>query len=570
MIRFKFFVLVSMLLGIGKSITFAQTFARNGMVVSSSEIASAIGVEILKKGGNAIDASVATAFALAVTHPSAGNIGGGGFIVYMDSAGLTTTIDFREKAPLKASADLFLDEKGGLPKGINLYGRESTINHIGLKSVGVPGTVAGLYLAHQKYGNLPWAELVQPAIDLAENGFALTWSLANAARSFNANSEIQFLKDYFKNEQGEITKFGETWKQPQLAKTLTEIRDHGHDGFYGGVVAKEIARFMKENGGMITRKDLRQYVAIERKPIKGTYKDFDIYSMPPPSSGGVALVEMMNLMESANLDSIQFNSTEFFHLMAEVMRRAFADRAEYLGDPDFNLDIPIDKLISKEFAKIRLENMDMAGASPSDSSRFGQIYDGDHTTHFSVVDRHGNAVSLTYTLEHSYGSGMGSPNLGFIFNNEMGDFNPRPGVTTGSGLIGTNPNIIQPGKRMLSSMTPTIVAKNGKPYLVIGSPGGRTIINTVFQTVLNVLEYDMPVDKAIEAVKIHHQWLPDRILYEKDLFSIDTKRNLEQMGHRLVPVNSLGSLMGIVIDQENRILIGASDSSSSDGRAVGY
>ncbi|MCB0664873.1 MAG: gamma-glutamyltransferase, partial [Saprospiraceae bacterium] len=516
MIRFIFFGLVSMLLGMGKNITFAQTFARNGMVVSSSEIASEVGVKILKEGGNAIDASVATAFALAVTHPTAGNIGGGGFIVYMDSAGLTTTIDFREKAPLKASADLFLDESGGLPKGINLYGRESTINHIGLKSVGVPGTVAGLYLAHQKYGSRPWAELVQPAIDLAENGFALTWSLANAARSFNANSEIQFLKDYFKNERGEITKFGEIWRQPQLAKTLTEIRDHGHDGFYGGVVAKEIARFMKENGGMITRKDLREYAAVERKPIKGTYKDFDIYSMPPPSSGGVALVEMMNMMELANLDSIEFNSTEFFHLMAEIMRRAFADRAEYLGDPDFNLNIPVNKLISKTFAKIRFENVDMAAASPSDSSRFGQIYDGDHTTHFSVVDRHGNAVSLTYTLEHSYGSGMGSPNLGFIFNNEMGDFNPRPGFTTGSGLIGTNPNLIQPGKRMLSSMTPTIVAKNGKPHLVIGSPGGRTIINTVFQTVLNVLEYDMPVDKAIEAVKIHHQWLPDRILYEKD------------------------------------------------------
>lgn len=570
MIRFKFIVIVSIFLGIGKNITIAQTFARNGMVVSSSEIASGIGVEILKKGGNAIDASVATAFALAVTHPTAGNIGGGGFIVYMDSAGLTTTIDFREKAPLRASASMFLDERGELPKGINLYGRESTINHIGLKSVGVPGTVAGLYLAHQKYGNLPWAELVQPAIDLAENGFPLTLSLANAAQSFNTYSEIQFLKDYFKNERGEITRFGEIWRQPKLAKTLTEIREHGHDGFYSGVVAKEIARFMKENGGMITRKDLRQYSAVERKPIKGTYKGFDIYSMPPPSSGGVALVEMMNLMELANLDSIPFNSTEFFHLMTEVMRRAFADRAEHLGDPDFNLEIPIDKLISKEFAKLRFKNIDMAAASPSDSSRFGQIYDGDHTTHFSVVDRHGNAVSLTYTLEHSYGSGMGSPNLGFIFNNEMGDFNPRPGFTTGTGLIGTNPNTVQPGKRMLSSMTPTIVAKKGKPYLVIGSPGGRTIINTVFQTVLNVLEYNMPVDKAIEAVKIHHQWLPDRILYEKDLFSIDTKRNLEQMGHQLTPVNSLGSLMGIVIDQESRVLIGASDSSSSDGRAVGY
>lgn len=570
MIRFKFLVFIGLSFFLETDKPVAQTFARNGMVVSSSEIASKVGIDILKKGGNAIDASVATAFALAVTHPTAGNIGGGGFIVFMDSSGLTTTIDFREKAPLKASSDMFLDEDGELPKGINLYGRESTINHIGLKSVGVPGTVAGLFLAHKKYGSLPWADLVQPAIDLAERGFLLTWSLANAARSFDANSEIQFLKDYFKNQDGELTAFGEIWKQPTLAKTLTEIRDHGHDGFYGGVVAKEIARFMKENGGIITKKDLRNYTAIEREPIKGTYKDFEIYSMPPPSSGGVALMEMMNLMELANLDSIEFNSTEYFHLLAESMRRAFADRAEHMGDSDFNLNSPLDKLVSKEFARTRFENIDMKKASPSDSSKFGQIYDGEHTTHFSVVDKNGNAVSLTYTLEHSYGSGMGSPDLGFIFNNEMGDFNPKPGHTTGTGLIGTNPNIIQPGKRMLSSMTPTIVARDGKPYLVIGSPGGRTIINTVFQTVLNVLEYNMSVDKAIEAVKIHHQWLPDQILYEKNLLSIDTKENLEKMGHRLVPVNSLGSLMGILIDRGNDIIIGASDSSSSDGRAVGY
>ena len=360
------------------------------------------------------------------------------------------------------------------------------------------------------------------------------------------------------------------WKQPELANTLTEIRDHGQDGFYKGVVAKEIVRFMKENGGLITLKDLERYTAIERKPIKGTFKGYDIYSMPPPSSGGVALIEMMNLMELANLDSIEFNSAAYVHLIAEAMRRAFADRAEHLGDSDFNLDTPLDKLTSKSFAKTRFENIDMTKASISDTTKFGQMYDGSSTTHFSVMDKEGNAVSLTYTLEHSYGSGMGAEKLGFIFNNEMGDFNPQPGFTTTSGQIGTDPNLIQPEKRMLSSMTPTIVAKDGKPYLIIGSPGGRTIINTVFQTVLNVLAYDMQVDKAIEAMKIHHQWLPDQIEYERTLLSPDTRKALEDMNHNLVPVNSLGSLMGIQLDAKNNIMIGASDSSSPDGAAIGY
>ncbi|MEM6516990.1 MAG: gamma-glutamyltransferase [Bacteroidota bacterium] len=546
-----------------------QTYARNGMVVSSSKIASQVGADILKKGGNAIDASIATAFALSVTLPSAGNIGGGGFLVFMDSSGKTTTIDFREKAPLKASPDMFLNESGELPKGENLNGRESTINHIGARSIGVPGTVAGLYLAHQNYGSLPWAELVQPAIELAENGFPLTWNLYKAATFFEENSPFSFLQDYFKNENGQLTQFGEVWKQPALAATLTEIRDHGRDGFYKGIVAKEIVKFMLENDGIITLEDLERYTAMERAPIKGTFKDYDIYSMPPPSSGGVALIEMLNLMELADLDTIQFNSTAYVHLLAEVMRRAFADRAEHLGDSDFNLNMPLDKLTSKTFAKERFDNINMTKASVSDSTKFGQLYDGKSTTHFSVMDKAGNAVSLTYTLEHSYGSGLGSKKLGFLFNNEMGDFNPQPGITNNKGQVGTVANLIQPEKRMLSSMTPTIVAKDGKPYLVIGSPGGRTIINTVFQTVLNVIAYDMRVDKAIEAVKIHHQWLPDTLFYENMLLSPDTIEALEAMNHELEPVESLGRLMGIQIDRETNIMIGASDSSSPDGGAVG-
>ena len=549
---------------------FSQVYAQDGMVVSSSEIASAIGVEILENGGNAIDASVATAFALAVTLPSAGNIGGGGFLVFMDTLGTATTIDFREKAPLAASPTMFLNEEGELSVDTSHYGGLRTVNHVGAKSIGVPGTVAGLYLAHQRYGRLPWAILVQPAIDLANNGFPLTWNLYRAGTFFSAASPIPFLRAYFKKDDGEMTSFGELWKQPELANTLTKIRDQGRDGFYKGFVAEEIVKFMEANGGIITQADLDRYEAIERQPITGTFKDYDIYSMPPPSSGGVALIEMMNLMELADLESIEFNSTEYFHLLAEVMRRAYADRAEHLGDIDFNPDLPLDHLISKAFAKKRFSSIDRSKASVSDSTRFGQMYDGTHTTHFSVMDKEGSAVSLTYTLEAGYGSGMGSEKLGFLFNNEMGDFNPQPGITTRTGQIGTDPNLIQPEKRMLSSMTPTIVAKDNKPYLVIGSPGGRTIINTVFQTTLNVLAYDMPVDKAIEAVKIHHQWLPDVIRYERHLLSPDTRQALEAMNHSLVPVRALGQLMGIQVDIQNKVLIGAADSSALDGAAVGY
>lgn len=544
------------------SFCFAQVVAPNGMVVSSNAVASKVGVDILKKGGNAIDAAVATAFALAVTHPTAGNIGGGGFLVFMPDSGEVTTIDFREKAPLAATPTMFLDDKGKLPKNNN---------HEGLKTVGVPGTVAGLYLAHQKYGKLNWADLVQPAVDLAKNGFIIPKGLfKEASKLLAAEDTNQFIQNYFKNSESKITPIGKIWKQAALAKTLEAIRDKGKDGFYKGEIAREIADFMQKNRGIITMKDLESYTAIERKPIKGKYKEFDIYSMPPPSSGGVALVEMMNMMELANLDSIPFNSAEYLHLLAEVMRRAYADRAEYLGDPDFNLEMPLDKLTSKEFAKMRFRNLNKNKASISDSSAFGHPYDGNNTTHFSVADKDGNAVSLTYTLEYAYGSRLGDEKLGFIFNNEMGDFNPVPGITNRKGQIGTSPNLIAPEKRMLSSMTPTIVSKNRKPYLIIGSPGGRTIINTVFQTVVNVLEYEMPIDKAIEAMKIHHQWLPDEIVFEKNLMSPKSRKDLEKMGHKTKAVNNLGSLMGITYDEKLKVFIGASDTSSPDGGAVGY
>jgi gamma-glutamyltranspeptidase/glutathione hydrolase len=539
----------------------AQTYGKNGMVVSDNVLASEVGKEILKKGGNAIDASIATAFALAVTHPQAGNIGGGGFLVFMDSSGKSTTIDFREKAPILSNPNMFLDEKGKLIKNSN---------HNGLKSVGVPGTVAGLYLAHQKYGKLNWKELVQPAVKLANNGVKLSWTLAEHAKKINSSTKPEFLKNYFKDSKGVLTQFDELWVQKKLANTLKLIRDHGKDGFYKGYVAREIVSYMKANGGIITLEDLNKYEAKERKPIKGSYKEYEIIAMPPPSSGGVALIEMLNIMEQSNLNMHQFNSTEYVHLLAETMRRTYADRAEHLGDPDFNLEMPLHKLTSKGFAKMRYKNIDLNKASKSDNSKFGQIYDGKNTTHFSVIDKNGNAVSLTYTLEQSYGSGMGSKKLGFIFNNEMGDFNPQPGFTNNGWLIGTKPNTIQPEKRMLSSMSPTIVTKNGKPYLIIGSPGGRTIINTVFQTILNVIEYEMPLKKAIESMKIHHQWMPDQLIYENDLMSPDTKLKLENMGHILKGKNNLGRLMGILCPTNSSIYIGVSDSSSPDGGAIGY
>ena len=538
-------------------------YAKNGMVSSSSMIASEVGRDILKKGGNAIDASVATAFALAVTWPSAGNIGGGGFLVFMNDDGEVTTIDFREKAPLAASKDMFLDGDGKLIEGAN---------HMGIRTVGVPGTVAGLYLAHQKYGKLPWKDVVQPAVDLAKNGFEFTWTLSFHATYFYENFQETYpaLANFMTDKNGNQIEPGEIWKQPELAKTLERIRDKGKDGFYKGETANKLTDYFSANNGLITQKDLDKYEAIERKPVKGTYHGFEVYSMPPPSSGGVVLIEMLNMLEGYELTKMGFGSAAYFHTLAEVMRRAYADRAEYLGDPEFNPEMPVDILLSKEHATDLSGSINPDKASPSDSSRFGQLYEGDHTTHISVLDKDGNAVSLTYTLEYSYGSRLVPDGLGFILNNEMGDFNPVPGLTNSRGWIGTPPNLIASEKRMLSSMTPTIVAKDGKPFLVIGSPGGRTIINSVLQTILNVLDFDMDISKAIEAGKIHHQWLPDRIMYEDMAVSPDTKSLLEKMGHNLFRVPNIGSLMGITFDAQKELMSGAADSSSPDGGVARY
>ncbi|HEY9114030.1 MAG TPA: gamma-glutamyltransferase [Bacteroidales bacterium] len=543
--------------------SFSQTYARNGMVASSSMVASEVGRDIMQKGGNAVDAAVATAFALAVTWPSAGNIGGGGFLVLMNENGETTTIDFREKAPFAASEDMFLDKNGKI---------KDDSNHDGILAVGVPGTVAGLFMAQQKYGKLSWAEVVQPAIDLAKNGFPFTWALHFDSKYFKEKCHVSNpeMANYLLDENGELIEPGNLWKQPELAATLERIRDGGRDGFYKGKTAEIFVDYFQKNGGLITAADLESYDAIERKPIKGNYRGYDIYSMPPPSSGGVALVEMLNMMENYNTDSLEYHSAAYFHVLAEVMHRAYADRAEYLGDPDFNPDMPLDNLLSKEYAKKLCSTIKPNQASTSDSSHFGQMYEGNNTTHISVLDGKGNAVSLTYTLEYSYGSELVVEELGFILNNEMGDFNPVPGVTNRQGQIGTKPNLVASEKRMLSSMTPTIVAKDGKPFLVIGSPGGRTIINSVFQTVLNVLDEKMDIATAIQSGKIHHQWLPDKIRYEKWAISPDTQKLLLEMGYTLSEVENIGSLMGITFDNETGIMEGAADSSSPDGGVAGY
>lgn len=539
----------------------SQVLYNDAIVVSDCKIASQVGLDILKKGGNAIDASIATAFTLAVTLPSAGNIGGGGFIVFLNSDNESKTIDFREKAPINSTKEMFLDESGNLIRGIN---------HNSVLSIGVPGTVAGLFFAHKKYGKLSWKKLIQPAIDIANNGFIMTKGLYNSAKNVISKKQSFFLKNYFNNDQNEIVKPGEVWYQKKLAKTLEAIKDNGKDGFYDGWVAKKIISFMEQNDGLISHEDLKKYRAIERNPVIGDYRGNKVYSIGPPSSGGVTLVSMLNVLENIDLKQINFNSSQHIHFLAEIMKSSYKDRAKFLGDPDFNKNMPIDSLLSKKYAKNKFLNINSKRASKSILDNHFEIYEGNNTTHISVIDENKNAVSLTTTLENSYGVGMGSNELGFLFNNEMGDFNPVANLTNENGLIGTLPNLIEPEKRMLSSMTPTIIAKNNLPYIIIGSPGGRTIINTVFQTISNIIDYKMSLKDAIESSKIHHQWFPDEIKYEKSKIPIKVLNELEFLGHNLIEVESLGNLMGIKFDEKSLKYNGYSDSASADGEAKGY
>jgi len=537
-------------------------YAKNGMVSSASKLASEVGAETLRQGGNAVDAAVATAFALAVTWPSAGNIGGGGFLVYHGDDGEATTFDFREKAPMAATERMYLGLDGAVV---------NNSNHFGPLAVGVPGTVAGLYLAHSRLGSLPWEDLVQPAVELAREGIPITYSLqtgfersASRFRQYPA-SERKFIK-----ADGSFYELGETWVQPDLAHTLELIRDNGADGFYRGENAERLASFMADIGGLITEEDLAAYAAREREPIRGTYRGYEIVSMPPPSSGGVGIVQMLNILEGFDLAEMGHNSADYLHVLTETMRRAYSDRAEHLGDPDFNESMPLDRLMDKDYAADLRASIDMTRKSESSPELFAQAYESEETTHFSVVDADGNMISMTYTLEFGYGSAIVVDGGGYLLNNELGDFNAVPGVTDERGQIGTAPNLVAPEKRPLSSMSPTIVAQDGKPVFAIGSPGGKTIINTTMQVILNVIDHGFNIAQAIEAGRIHHQWLPDFTSIESNSLSADTLESFQARGHQIRERGSQGAAMGVYYDREQNLFLGASDSRRGDGGAVGY
>jgi gamma-glutamyltranspeptidase/glutathione hydrolase len=531
-----------------------------GMVVSAHRLASEVGARVLAEGGTAVDAAIATGFALAVTHPVAGNIGGGGFMVVRFPDGRTTAFDFRERAPMAAHPRMFLDEAGE-------YSAE--IHHRSHVAVGVPGTVAGFALAHERLGTLPWADLVRPSVGIAKEGFEVTPGLARSLEGGLRSmapypaSVAAFSKD------GRPYQAGEILIQTDLAGTLERIMGLGRDGFYRGKTARLLAEEMRREGGLITEEDLAAYRAVERDPVRGRFRGYDIITMPPPSSGGVALVQMLNILEGYDLASMGHNSAETIHFLVEAMRRAYRDRALYLGDPDF-VTVPVERLTDKAYAAALREDILPARASVSAISDIALPEESPETTHYSVVDASGMAVSVTYTLEAGYGSKIVVPGAGFLLNNEMGDFNAEPGRTTETGLIGTDANLAMPGKRMLSSMTPSIVAKDGDLVAVVGSPGGRTIINTVLQVILNMAEFGMPVDEAVAAGRLHHQWLPDRVRIEAGAIDEETRQALEAMGYEISEVTTQGRAHSIMIDPATGERVGAPDPRDADGGAAGH
>ncbi len=563
-----FALIISLILQLGCTKPPQPVSSKNGMVVSTSSFASKVGVDVLKKGGNAIDAAGAVGVALAVTYPSAGNLGGGGFMVIHLADGKNITIDFREKAPLSADKDMYLNEAGEfVPE----------LSQKGTTSAGVPGSVAGLIYTLEKYGTLPLAEVILPAIDLAKNGWNLDERDARYFRNILPEFEVYPSSLKIFSKDGEPYREGDLFIQPDLAWTLEQIKKNGRDGFYKGKVADLLVEQVSSLGGYITLEDLEKYQPLEREPITGNYRGYKVVSMPPPSSGGIALVELLNILENYDLVKDDWGSGLYIHHLVEAMKYVYADRAYHLADEDF-YPVPEEKLISKKYAKTIFNKIKDAKnkAVPSGEIKsldVSLLHESSETTHYSVYDSFGNAVSTTTTINSSFGSKIIVEDAGFLLNNEMDDFSGKPGVQNQFGLLGTEANSIEPEKRMLSSMTPTIILKDGKPYIIIGSPGAAKIITVVLQVILNCIDFDMNIREAVEMPRIHHQWLPDSIYYEEKALTEDLKKELIEMGYSFidygVALRIIGITEGIMIDRENKIIYGASDPRGG-GLAVGY
>lgn len=527
---------------------------KTGLVMSTNALANEVGKKVLDKGGNAIDAAVAVGYMLAVVHPSAGNIGGGGFAVIHTADGKNTTVDFREMAPLAATKDMYLDKDKNPIEGLSMTG---------YKSAGVPGTVAGLNEMLEKYGTMPLKDLIQPAIDTANKGFALSDRQAETfVEEYDRMVKFESTRKYFFKADGKTTlKEGEILVQKDLAKTLQRIADNGTKGFYEGETADLIEKDMKKNGGLITKEDLKNYEVVWRQPVRGTYRGYEIISMAPPSSGGTHILQILNILENADVKAMGFGSSEKIHLMAEAERYAYADRSEYMGDPDF-VKVPVGKLISKDYAKDIYKAIKSAGnkAVPSSQVKPGQMMSESlQTTHYSVADFKGNAVSVTYTINYTFGSGAAVDGAGFLLNDEMDDFSIKPGVPNAYGLVGGDANAIAPKKRPLSSMSPTIILKDGKLFMVVGSPGGARIITTVAQVISNVIDHDMNIAEAVAAPRFHMQWLPDELRVEKDTLVKDVENALKTMGYDVQVKNPMGDVNAIIFDNAKHVMYGSKD-----------